>query len=53
MVRPRDDQDVHRRLRIDIAERHRPRRGGNYGRRYVARGDAAEQAVRHGEDLNV
>jgi hypothetical protein len=44
---------VYRSLRINVAERDCPRISGHYGRRYVGGGNAAEQAVRHAEDLNV
>jgi hypothetical protein len=40
-------------LRINVAERDCPGISGHYGRRYVGGGNAAEQAVRHAEDLNV
>jgi len=40
-------------LRINVAEGDCPRISGHYGRRYVGGGDAAKQAVRHAEDLNV
>ncbi len=53
MVRPRDHQDMHGRLRVDVEESDSPRRLGHDGGRYLAGDDAAEQAIWHGEDLNV
>ena len=49
----RDNENVYRCLRIDVTERDRPRAAGHYRRRNIGCGDAAEQAVGHGEDLNV
>src|SRR5207302_1184914 len=43
----RDDQDVDRRLRPDVAERERELTGADDVRIDVARGDLAEQAGRH------
>lgn len=51
VVCPRDHQDMHGRLRVDIAEGDRPRSGGHYGRRDLASGNAAEQTVWHGPIL--
>lgn len=53
VVLPRDYQHVHGGLRVDVAEGESPRFSRHDSGRYVARGDAAEKAVRHGEDLNV
>jgi len=49
----RDNKHVYWRLRIDIAEGNRPVITGHYGRRYLAGGYCAEQAVGHAGDLNV
>jgi hypothetical protein len=53
VVRPRDNEHVYRRLRIDIAECDRPLVTRHYGRRYLGGSYSAKQAVRHAEDLNV
>ena len=47
MVVPRDHEDVHRRLRIDVVERHDPLAFMDEGRRDFSGGDLAEQAA-HG-----
>jgi hypothetical protein len=52
-VSSRDHQDVHRGLRINVAEGDCPGIAGHYGRGYVRGSDAAEQTVRHAGDLNV
>ncbi len=49
----RDNENVYRCLRIDVAEGDRPSAGGHYRRRNVGCGDAAEQAIGHDDDLNV
>lgn len=53
VVRPRDNEHVYRRLRIDIAEGNRPLIARNYRRRYFGGGYGAKQAVCHAGDLNV
>src|SRR5580700_1103833 len=50
---PRDHQHVHRRLRIDVTESDSSRATGHNRGGNIPGGDAAEQAVRHVEDLNV
>jgi hypothetical protein len=49
----RDHKYVNGSLRINVTERDRPGITGHYGRRYVAGGNTAKQAVRHADDLNV
>jgi len=49
----RDDKHVYWRLRIDITECQCARISRDYGRGYLSGSNAAEQAVRHGADLNV
>src|SRR5579871_3997238 len=47
-VLARDDEDVHRRLRVDVAERDDVVVLVHLGRGQVAGGDRAEEAVAHG-----
>jgi hypothetical protein len=53
VVHARDHEHVDGCLRVDVGERHRPRSLRHDSRRHVAGDYSAEQAVRHGEDLNV
>ncbi len=53
MVRPRDHQHMHGRLRVDVEESDCPRRLGHDRGWHLASDDAAEQAIWHAEDLNV
>jgi hypothetical protein len=53
IVLPRDDQDMHRGLRIDVSESDSSGIFRHDGRWNLGRGNTAEQAVRHAEDLNV
>ena len=49
----RDNEDVYRCLRIDVTERDGPIVAGHYRRGNIGCGNAAEQALGHGADLNV
>jgi len=53
VVVARDDEYVDRSLRVNVTERDRARIAGHYGRRYLGGSNTAEQALGHGEDLNV
>lgn len=53
MMIARDHEDVDGSLRIDVAERDRSRLAGHNRRRYLGTRNTAEQALRHGGDLNV
>jgi hypothetical protein len=53
VVVTRDHQDMNGGLRINVAKSDRARIARNYGGGYLSGRNAAEQAVRHGEDLNV
>ena len=53
VVGTRDNENVYRCLRIDVTERDGPIVAGDYRRGNIGRGNAAEQAVGHGADLNV
>ena len=53
MVIAGDHEYMSRSPRINVAEGDRARITRHYGRRYLGGGNAAEQALRHAEDLNV
>ena len=53
VVGTRDNENVYRCLRIDVTERDGPIVAGHYRRGNVGCGNAAEQALGHGGDLNV
>src|SRR5260370_41907587 len=48
----RDNEYVYRCLRIDVTECDGPGAAGHYGRGNIGCGDATEQAIGHGADLN-
>jgi hypothetical protein len=51
VVGARDNENMYRRLRIDVTERDSPIVARHYRRRNIGGGNAAEQAGRHGEIL--
>lgn len=53
VVLARDHEDVDGSLRIDVTEGDRRGSAGHDSGRYFGSGDAAEQTIRHAEDLNV